>query len=59
MKQPDRIEREAAALRANLLKRKDQARRRGLEKAPADASPAQNSDICDGAAAAESGGKAN
>jgi hypothetical protein len=28
MKRPERTEREAAALRANLLKRKDQARRR-------------------------------
>ena len=28
MKRPERTDREAAALRANLLKRKDQARRR-------------------------------
>jgi hypothetical protein len=34
MKRPGRTEREAAALRANLLKRKDQARRRA---APDDA----------------------
>lgn len=58
-KRPDRAEREAAALRANLLKRKDQARRRAAGKAPADASPAQKSDICEDAAAAEPGGKAN
>ncbi len=29
---PDRLVREAAALRANLLKRKDQARKREAEK---------------------------
>ena len=29
---PDRLAREAAALRANLLKRKDQARKRGAAK---------------------------
>jgi hypothetical protein len=37
MKRPERTEREAAALRANLLKRKDQARRRG---AAGDTAPA-------------------
>jgi hypothetical protein len=34
---PDRLAREAAALRANLLKRKDQARRREEAKAKPDA----------------------
>ena len=39
MKRPDRVEREAAALRANLLKRKQQARLReeaGREEVEAD-----------------------
>lgn len=57
MKRPDRMEREAAALRANLLKRKDQARRRAAGEEPPPA-PAQNSDICNDPAVAGSGGKA-
>ncbi len=65
MKRPDRAEREAAALRANLLKRKDQARRRAAGEAPAEpeapahASPDQNSDSCEDPATAGSAGKAN
>jgi hypothetical protein len=39
MKSPERQEREAAALRANLLKRKEQMRRRAVADAPGPEAP--------------------